>query len=575
MCDIMFITPNFSGQLGESSLGTLQLATILRNNNISCEIFPYFAIGDVMSFDSFLQDTLKLVAQQAPKIVSFYTRCDVYHIVIRMAQYIKKNHPDCYIVFGGPQSDITARETMEQISWVDYVCRGEGENTVYPFFASLLKGEPNHSVPGLAYRDGDQVQLNPKPEMIADLDALPVMDYSLLKLKGELKEKKAFRIDVGRGCPFACTFCSTKSFWGRKYRVKSPERIVYEMQDIYDKYGATRFAFAHDMFTLNRQKVAETCRLMKNLTFDVQWGCSARLDCIDPELIDIMADSGMYSIYMGIETGSPRMQQLINKKLNLDRAVELAAYMKKKDIKCIASFIFGFPEETEEDLSQTMALMAKLVNLRSVDVQTHLCAFLAGTELTERYKGQLTPAEVYSDQTSTIAIDECMDLIRGYPELFWQMMEYKTELRDKLAYFPLFWNVWKVLQPAYQYMSEFYPEERLIDMYYDFVEINQQALEKFKDLPEDELLIAMLQEDRLYTKFEQDPNYDILSDLCRMERMKRCDAVQNGEVRSDLFCIAPDTPKKYDSLRDYPRCIAMINFSKEKCEAQIYALDQM
>lgn len=574
MCDVIFITPNFSGQLGDSSLGTLQLATILQNNNISCEIFPYFAIGDIMSFDSFLQDTLKLVAEHTPKIVSFYTRCDVYHIVIRMAQYIKREHPDCYIVFGGPQSDITARETLEQISWVDYVCRGEGENTVYPFFASLLKGEPDHSVPGLAYREGDQVQLNPKPEMIADLDVLPVMDYSLLKVKGDLKEKKAFRIDVGRGCPFACTFCSTKSFWGRKYRVKSPERIVYEMQDIYDKYGATGFAFAHDMFTLNRQKVIETCRLMKDLPFKVRWGCSARLDCIDPELIDIMADSGMYSIYMGIETGSPRMQQLINKKLNLDRAVELAAYLKEKNIKCYASFIFGFPEETEEDLSQTMALMAKLMALKSVDVQAHLCAFLAGTELTERYKSQLVPAEVYSDQTCTIAIDECMDLIQDHPDLFWQMMDYKTELRDKLAHFPLFCNVWKILQPAYQYMSEFYPEERLIDMYYDFVAINQQTLEKLKDLPEEKHLAIMVQEDRLYTKFEQDPNYDILSDFCRMERMRCSDAVQNGGVVSDLFCFAPEATKKYDSLQAYPRCIAMVNISKDKYEAQIYALDQ-
>lgn len=575
MCDVVFLTPNMSGKLGDASIGTLQLATILNEKGVSCQILPYFSFGDITDFSAFVDNVMNTIEEHSPKVVSFYTRCDVYHIVLRLAQRIKARWENMYVIFGGPQSDITSEETIRQIPYVDYICCGEGEQTIYPFISSLLRGTPDLSVAGLVYRDGDQVIKNPRPKMLENLDDMPFLDYSLLKTKTGLNEKKTFGIDVGRGCPFSCVFCSTKTFWGRKYRLKSPQRICEEMQDLHSKYGATSFKFTHDMFTLNRDKVEETCRRMNELDFKVKWGCSARLDCIDPELIDVMADSGMYGIYMGIETGSPRMQKLINKRLNLDRAVEIAAYLKSKNIQCVTSFIYGFPEETEEDVSQTMALMAKLLNLKTVMVQAHLCAFLVGTELTETYKDALTPAQVYSDQTGTIAIAECQDLIQAHPALFSQMMEYKTELRTKLEFFPQFWQIWQIMQPVYQYISEFYPENRLIDMYYDFVDSNRELLERLRDMPDDLWGDELIREDRFYERFAQDGNYDIIADLYRMKRVAMSEEVRNGGSNTDMYCIAPNCEKKYDSLRDYPRCLAMVTYSKNKCDFKVYSLDQL
>lgn len=570
MKDVLFITPNDRSALEYESVGTLQLATILKNNGIRCRVVPFWSIGSLDRFTEFLDRTITLVGEEQPKIVSFYTRCDTYHIVLRMAQYIKRAYPHIYIVCGGPQSDLTAEDTMRQIPWIDFVCCGEGETTVYPFFSSLLQGTPDLSIAGLVYRCADTVRKNPRPEYIADLDSLDAIDYSLTDFGDQNDDP--FPIDVGRGCPFACTFCSTKTFWGRKYRLKSPKRIVEEIQSIHDTFGKTQFKLSHDMFTMNRNKVMETCELIQKLDFAVEWGCSARTDCIDKELLDVMADAGMKSIFFGIETGSPRMQQLINKKLKLDSAIELMEHLENRGVEYVASFIFGFPEETEEDLSQTIALIAKILALKKSRVQTHLCTFMGGTELSQVYKSHMTPIETYSNITGSFAIKECKDLIEAHPELFQHMLEYKTELRSKLRYFPEFILYWKRVQPVFQYISEKYPQDRLIDMYYDFADANLEVLKQFEAEPEVRRSALLLGRDKFVSRFSHDENYELMKDICRwVEKTAWAHTCQ--EEYTDVFCFDPSCLKKRLPLQAYPKCITYATWKDGKITTQVYPMD--
>lgn len=574
MCDVVFITPNVTGKASGESIGTLQLATILEEKGVSCDILQYFRIGDMREFDTFLENCIRLIEEKNPKIVSLYTRCDVYHIQLRIAQLVKEKWPHVYVLCGGPQSDISAEETIRRIPWVDYVCCGEGENTIYPLVSSLLRGKPDLSVDGLVYRQGDQVIKNPRPAMIQDLDQLPILDYSLCQFQDEETEKKKrFPVDVGRGCPFGCTFCSTKTFWGRNFRLKSPKRIVQEIELLHKQYGKTRFSFSHDMFTFNRKKVKEVCALLKELDFPVEWGCSARLDCIDRELIDVMVDAGMQGLFLGIETGSPRMQKLINKNLKLDRALDIIGYMVEKGLSVAASFIYGFPEETEEDLSQTIALIGQITQWRSVKVQVHLCTFLMGTELSERYRDEMTPVQTYSDITGEYAIRECADLIEAHPNLFLHMLEYKTEFRTKLRFFRDFINVWQSeLRPFYQYVSKTYPRDRLINMYYDFVEANQEALEHLSEIPREQSVDYLIAHDKMPDRFSGDENYDIIQDLYRFCRIKNSDAVRNGENVTDMYCFDPSRIGKVP-LQAHTRCLAVVNWCGGKRTIAVYPLD--
>lgn len=390
------------------------MATILKNGGVSSSIFTIPQLPEFSDFQNFVDIIAGEILDKGAKIVSFYTRCDAYHIMIKLAEQLK-NRSEVTVVFGGPQADIVAQETLKAFPCVDYICQGEGETTIVPFFTSLLRGVPDLSVVGLVYRNGGCVIQNPRPMLLQDLDTLPEIDYSIIGMSGSHADTQRFPIDVGRGCPFGCSYCSTNTFWGRKFRLKSPERICKEVENLYKLYGISDFSFAHDMFTFDRKRVYEVCRLLKNLDFSVNWSCSARVDCIDNELIDCMVDAGMNSIYIGVETGSKRMQKLIHKNLNLDLLLPRLRYLQSKGIHTTVSFIFGFPEETREDLSQTLSLIGEIAKLDAVVIQTHLCTFLPGTELSVRYGSQMVPAQYLSNITGSAGVFECENMIYSHP----------------------------------------------------------------------------------------------------------------------------------------------------------------
>ena len=522
MTDVVFVTPNFGGRLKDEPVGTLLLGTILRNAGIPVGVLQFRHFGDVNHFESFINSAVDNILARKPGIVSFYTRCDTYHISIKIAQALKQRRQDIYIVYGGPQADLSAEDTLREIPEVDYICCGEGENTIVPFFTSLLAGRPDHTIDGLVYRDGGNIVKNPRPQLIADLDTLPLIDYSLLDFQNEddIEMQGSFPVDVGRGCPFSCTFCSTKNFWGRNYRLKSPERIIGEIKYIHEKFGFVNFSFEHDMFTLNRQKVITICHMLKEIGFPIKWGCSARADCLDKELIDIMIDAGMTHLFVGVETGSPRMQKLIQKNLNLDDVLETMEHVSRKGIIGRASFIFGFPNETEEDFSQSMALMMRLSKLPGITVLTYLFAFFGGTELTKEYYSRNDRVTVLSIATGEVAVQDCDDIISAHSVLFPHYFEFKTELREKVKYYPHFFRCWNAKRPVYEYLAAKYDQSRLCDMLYDFTEANLEILQREKDFE------AILRQDQFLQRFVEDENYELLKEVSRFILWNRY--VKNG-----------------------------------------------
>lgn len=541
MADILFVTPNLKSDILDIPLGTLLLGTILRNNGLDAGLLQFAQFGDPQAFDAFLCSGTEQIIAQKPKLLSFYTRCDTYHITLRLAQRVKDRVPEICIVLGGPQADITACETVKSFDFVDFVCCGEGETTVQPLFSSILKGEPALDTPGLVYRKDGQVIKNPRPALLEDLDVLPSVDYSFVQVLEKPKASDTFPVDVGRGCPFGCTYCSTKTFWGRKYRLKSPERIVEDIRDIHDRFGFTTFAFEHDMFTMKRSQVEKTCALLKELDFPIKWRCSARVDCIDEKLIDTMVDAGMESIFLGIETGSERMQKLINKNLKLETVMPKLTYIRDKGVKLTASFIYGFPDETRGDVNKTLNLMRQIMALRDVTVQAHLCTFLPGTELTSQYMDQMKPMTTYSNITGTVAVAESMDLISAYPQVFLQFQEYATPLREELKYFSQFVRTYQRRYLVYEHLLERFDGDPY-RMYLEYARVNANPSEDLRDL---------LLKDRFPESVKDDPLYDLIRDICRLWRLEL--SIQPGQTVTDVFSFLPTQLSEVSSLQELKR----------------------
>ena len=481
MSKVIFVVPVYEISIRQECRGTLLLATILKQKGIDVDIYRFFQSNPDSGFNNFLTNSIRNILAKDPVIVSFYCRGDCYLANIMIAKKIKEIRPDIHIVFGGPQADISAKETINQIPWVDYCCSGEGETTIYPFFNALLKGEDISSVPGLTYRSSEgEVVSNPRPELIKNLDELPFIDYSMLPVELTSKKRSAtasFLMEVGRGCPFNCIYCSTSIFWQRNFRLKSAERIITEIKIINDTFGITTFTFDHDLFTASKKQVLKFCHTLKETKMPVIWSCSSRADTIDKEMIEEMASAGMYSIYLGVETGSERMQNIIHKKLNIQKTINTIKCLVDNGVKVTVSFIYGFPEETYEDLEDTLQMVYLLYSYGVTAFQFHLCSISSGTEYYDIYKDKLVWAEKFSDQTGDFGVKECLDFVQSHKELFPFYYEYQSDLRTRL--YGMDKTIMMFMQ-MYHRINKLDPEKfagkRIVDLYLDFKDTNKKFI---------------------------------------------------------------------------------------------------
>ena len=376
-------------------------------------------------------------------VYGFSTICSSYPLTLRLAQRVKQAHPGATVVLGGPQASVVDAATLRAFPSIDYVVRGEAEET-FPLLLDALAGGGAGSVrhiPGVTYRRGGEVARNVNAPPIEDLDWLPMPALHLYPHVGECT---FLPLEAGRGCPFACSFCSTNDFFRRRFRLKSPAVLVAQMRSIRERYGVNTIDLIHDMFTVDRKKVLAFCDTLEESGEEFRWSCSARTDCIDDELMARMARAGCVGLFFGIDTGSERMQEIINKRLDLREAAERVKSANSLRIPATVSLIAGFHEETVDDLRDTVHFYGESLRLEYIDPQLHLLAPLAETPVATRFKNQLVYDDIFSDLSFRGWEQDPEDrrLIVAHPDIFtnfyavptrWLDRHYFEELREFLV----------------------------------------------------------------------------------------------------------------------------------------------
>lgn len=158
------------------------------------------------------------------------------------------------IIFGGPHAGFVDKETLESFDFIDVIVRGEGEHTLLELLDAFQAKKPFDRIKGITYRSEADIIRTPARDVIDHLDELPLPSYHLIENVDYYYENEAERfieIEAGRGCPFLCKFCSTSVFFSRKYRVKSPEKLIAEMKWLKKNWGITLFGLIHDNLTVN------------------------------------------------------------------------------------------------------------------------------------------------------------------------------------------------------------------------------------------------------------------------------------------------------------------------------------
>ena len=282
--------------------------------------------------------------------IGIYSNTICYDSTLAMFQKIQhkrdKKEWSGKIIVGGPHTSIGYNEIPE---YVDFIVIGEGEVTV----PKILRGEIK-----------DRIVYGEKVE---DLDSLPMPAWEEFIYRSYHWDSIWFDVypiytfNTSRGCPFPCTFCSVKAIWGKTYRFMSAERVINDIEHMIKHYGAKGIYFREDHFTLNKKRTIEFCELLLKKDLKIDWFCETRVDHFDDyEYQRLMAEAGCKAFYIGVESGSPRMLEFYKKGETREQFIKAFEIARKVGIKIYASFIVGFPTETEEDVKLTEDLKEQI-----------------------------------------------------------------------------------------------------------------------------------------------------------------------------------------------------------------------
>lgn len=249
-------------------------------------------------------------------------------------------------------------ETVLDMAKADAVIIGEPELTV------LELCEKNYSdVSGICYKENDEVLIKPRVEFL-DLNKLPLPAFDLLSMEKyfyELLGKDFALLETSRGCPFNCIFC-LKKMYGSSYRRKSVEKVAKEIEYVIEK-GVKNVYFIDLEFTVDRNFVLELCDFLsvkRKEGCELNWCCQTRADTVDKEMLERMHDAGCKLIHFGIESGSPRMTDVMNKGATLGRIEEGIRAVMDAGIETTCFFMFGLPTENIGEATETINFAKRL-----------------------------------------------------------------------------------------------------------------------------------------------------------------------------------------------------------------------
>jgi radical SAM superfamily enzyme YgiQ (UPF0313 family) len=262
---------------------------------------------------------------------------------------------------------------LDHWPWVDFVAVGESEIATPDLVRRLEGDESLRGLLGVAWRNADGSPVfEGRAPAIEDLDSLPIA----------AKHWPHWIVSTSRGCPYACTFCSSPAVWGRKVRWRSPEHVVEELVTL-RRAGLRQVAFKDETFTLSVERVEALCQAIIDSGVDLWWSCDTRADCLDEERLAWLRRAGCHEISLGVESGSPKMIEYHNKRETPEHVVEATQMARRLGIQVRQYYIVGTPGECEKSVRDTVHLIERS---RPQRVFLAPLSVLPGTALEQRLR---------------------------------------------------------------------------------------------------------------------------------------------------------------------------------------------
>lgn len=392
--DVVLVQPK-TGFLDYASkrlpLGIMSIAGYLRDNGFKVEII------DQRVDPRGWKKELQYFVERNPLFVGISTMTGTQiHHALKTASVVRAVDPKTPLVWGGVHPTLMALQTIEHPS-VDVVVIGEGEDTSLDLAKAYQKGSSIDNVLSICYKrsDGSVKMTDPRPPL--DLNKLPEMPYDLIDFdkyasidfSGNFERSVSF--ESSRGCPWRCGFCYINSFYSSKWKTFSPQIVIERIKDLVEKHNVKSVYFTDDEMAIDTKRFEAIVDGLLDANLDISWGTQGiRIDTMErimthhSNLLDKMYKSGNKQIEIGLESGSERILNLIQKDLTRakmdDIIKKLTAFRKGKDISVKYNLMGGFPTETRSELEETIKWAEQLTR-ENAHILFNIFAPFPGTPL--------------------------------------------------------------------------------------------------------------------------------------------------------------------------------------------------
>jgi len=340
---------------------------------------------------------------------------------------------DIPVTFGGPWPSANPEEAINKFG-ADFVVIGEGELVFPELINAINKGLPTESIPETASMVNGRVKINHGRQLTEEeLNSLPFPAWELLDHKLYAKTPSAaivgcrpyMTIVTSRGCPYRCAYCHQTM--GKTFRKRSTQSVLAEMEELRFNYGFKEFEITDDCFNLDRKRMYGILTGIRERLGDVKlhFPNGLRADMLEPEDMALFKQAGTVSARFAIETSSPRLQKMIHKNLNINKAVCAINASVKEGIYSTGFFMIGFPTETYKEACDTVDFAARSSLHHAI---FHNPTPFPGTELAEiakdilKNKNYIFDPQIMNYQASVLNISAMTDseLHRVFRRAIWR-----------------------------------------------------------------------------------------------------------------------------------------------------------
>jgi radical SAM superfamily enzyme YgiQ (UPF0313 family) len=345
----------------QGNLGMGYLAAVLDANDYRVRL---------LEFRDGVDAVVSAVRELDPLVVGFSLIFQFYlPDYATMATALRRAGVDAHFTMGGHYASLCHDEVLPVVPELDSVARFEGEHTLLDLVRCLEHGDDWHSVAGLAYLDNGTVEETAPRALVEDLDTLPhpLRQNDFEQVLGWYGAP----VLASRGCARRCSFCSIHTFYrtapGKVVRVRRPDKVVAEMRELYEQRSVSIFLFQDDDFPLwgraGKVWVADLADELDRtgLGERVIWKISCRAEYLEPELFRRLRQSGLYLVYMGLESGNDEGLEVLNKRIDVSTNRRAVQMLKDLDILFEYGFMLFDPSSTFESVITNVAFLRSIV----------------------------------------------------------------------------------------------------------------------------------------------------------------------------------------------------------------------